>query len=174
MPDPTEIAVISSVLPATLTFLFQRLDRLLTTRGAEPEADIAVPAGMVGTLQLPLQPAEDVLQARRGELELLQEALADYADGTVPVRPSDHKLLRNMARARSALEDIYRQHLTFEGEDRPASGPFVHQTVKTVTGEATGMDSDVIAGNSRVIQDVETVEAEGKLIGMRGQRIIRQ
>jgi hypothetical protein len=174
MPDPTEIAVISSVLPATLTFLFQRLDRLLTSRGAEPETDVDVPAGMVGTLQLPLEPSEDVLQARRGELELLREALADYADGTIEVGPSDHRLLRNMARTRGALEDIYHQHLTFEGEDRPASGPFVHQTVRTVTGEATGMDSDVIAGNSRVIQDVDTVEAGGKLIGMRGQRITRQ
>lgn len=174
MPDPTEIAVISSVLPATVTFLFQRLDRLLTARGAEPETDVAVPAGMVGTLQLPLEPSEEVLQARRGELELLQEALAEYAYGTEPVDPSDHRLLRNMSRARSALEAIYAQHLTFEGEERPASGPFVQQTITNVTGEATGMDSDVITGNSRVIQDVDTVEAGGKLIGMRGSRITRQ
>ncbi|MFF0018833.1 hypothetical protein [Streptomyces sp. NPDC005374] len=174
MPDPTEIAVISSVLPATFTFLFQRLDRLLTSRGAEPETDVAAPPGLVGTLHLPLEPSEDTLRARRGELELLQEALTAYADGTVPVSPSDHRLLRNMARTRGALEDIYRQRLTFEGEDRPASGPFVHQSIKTVTGEASGMESDVITGNSRVLQDVDTVEAGGKLIGMKGQRITQQ
>ncbi|MFC8285982.1 hypothetical protein [Streptomyces cyaneofuscatus] len=173
MPDPAEIAVISSVLPAALTFFFQRLDRLLTSRGAEPEADVLIPAGMVGTLQLPLEPSQDALQTRRGELELLQEALADYADGTTPVSPATPRLLRNMARARTALEDIYGQHLTFEGEGRPESGPFVHQTVQTVTGEATGMDSEVIGGNSRVIQDVDTVEAGGKLIGMKGGRITR-
>jgi hypothetical protein len=174
MPDPTEIAVISSALPATLTFLYQRLDRLLTARGAEPDTDVAVPAALTGSLQLPLQPAEEVLEARRGELELLQEALTDHASGNAPVRPSDHRLLRNMARTRTALEDIYRQHLTFEGEDRPPSGPFVHQRVGTVTGEATGIDVDVIGGDSRVIQDVDTVDAGGKLIGMRGQRITGQ
>ncbi|MFF5372839.1 hypothetical protein [Streptomyces sp. NPDC013187] len=174
MPDPTDIAVISSALPATLTFIFQRLERLLDSRTAEPEEDVALPGSLVGTLQLPLQPARDVLQTRRGELELLQETLADYAHGTVPVDISDQRLVRNLARARGALEAIYGQHLTFEGEDRPASGPFVHQRVTTLSGEATGIDSDKIAGNARVIQDVQTVDAGGKLIGMRGQRNTRQ
>ncbi len=171
MPDPTEIAVISSALPAVLAFVLQRLGRLLDSRGVEPEEDVTVPAGLVGTLQLPLQPAQDILQTRRAELELLQEALADYADGTMSTHASDQRFLRNLARARGALEDIYGQHLTFEGEDRPASGPFVHQKVTTLSGEATGMHSGEITGNSRVIQDVETVDAGGKLIGMKGHRI---
>lgn len=174
MPDPTEIAVISSALPAVLAFVFQRLGSLLDSRGAEPEEDVTAPAGLVGALQLPLQPAQDILQTRRAELELLQEALADYADGTMPARSSDQRFLRNLARARGALEDIYGQHLTFEGEDRPASGPFVHQKVTTLSGEATGMHSGEITGNSRVIQDVETVDTGGKLIGMKGRRITRQ
>jgi len=171
MPDSVEIALISSTLPAVLTFGLQRLDRLLGSRGAEPEDDVAAPDALVGTLQLPLQPHEDRLQARRGELELLQDALANYASGDVPARTSDRALLRNLARLRGALEDIYGQHLTFEGEDRPASGPFVHQKVTTVSGETTGMDVEEIVANARVTQDVETVDAGGKLIGMKGRRI---
>lgn len=119
MPDPTEIAVISSALPAVLAFVLQRLGRLLDSRGAEPEEDVTVPAGLVGTLQLPLQPAPDILQTRRAELELLQEALADYADGTMSTHASDQRFLRNLARARGVLEDIYGQHLTFEGKTGP-------------------------------------------------------
>ncbi|MHB6903996.1 hypothetical protein [Streptomyces sp. DB-54] len=171
MPDPVEIAVISSALPATLTFLFQRVERLLSSRGAEPEGDVAAPDALVGSLHLPLQPHEDRLQAGQSELELLRDALVHYASGEVPARASDQPLLRNLTRLRGALENIYGQHLTFEGEDRPASGPVVHQKLTTLTGEATGMDADAISGNARVIQDVETVDAGAKLIGMKGRRI---
>ncbi|MGY4986499.1 hypothetical protein [Streptomyces nigrescens] len=171
MPDPVEIAVISAALPATLTFLFQRVERLLSSCGAEPEGDVTAPDALVGSLQLPLQPHEDRLRAGRRELELLRDALANYASGQVPTCTSDQPLLRNLTRLRGALEDIYGQHLTFEGEDRPASGPFVHQKLTTLTGEATGMDADAISGNARVVQDVGTVDAGAKLIGMKGRRI---
>jgi hypothetical protein len=132
---------------------------------------VAAPDALVGTLQLPLQPHEDRLQARRDDLELLRDALANYASGDVPASTSDRALLRTLARLRGALEDVYGQYLTFDGEDRPASGPFVRQKVTTVSGETTGMDMDEIATNAHVIQDVETVDAGGKLIGMKGRRI---
>lgn len=171
MPDPVEIAVISSALPATLTFALQRLERLLGSRGAEPEEDVAIPDSLVGALQLPLQPDEGRLQARRDELERLRDDLPVYARSDVPAQTSDRELLRNLARLRGALEDVYGQYLTFEGEDRPASGPFVRQKLTTVSGEATGMDADEIAGDARVVQDVETVDPGGKLIGMKARRI---
>lgn len=171
MPDPVEIAVISSALPATLTFIYQRLERLLSTRRTEPEQDLAVPDALVGTLQLPLHPNEDTLQARQGELELLRELLQDYAAGEVPVTTTDRRLLRSMTKLRATLEDIYGQRLTFAGEDRPASGPFVHQKLTTLTGEATGMDGDEITGSAHVTQEVETVDAGAKLIGMKARQI---
>lgn len=174
MPDPTEIAVISSVLPATFSFLFQRLEHLLSSRGSEPEGDIALPDGLVGALDMPLQPAQNQLQTRRGELEVLRDALAIYARGEAPARTSDQALLRNLTRLRGALEDIYGQHLTFDGEDRPASGPFVHQKLTTVAGEATGMDAEEIAGSTRVVQDVSTVDSGGTLTGMKARRIDTQ
>ncbi|HWU10845.1 MAG TPA: hypothetical protein VN520_31595 [Streptomyces sp.] len=171
MPDPLEIAVISSALPATLTFLFQRVERLLNPQGPEPEEGVAVPDVLVGDLRLPLQPHEERLQNNRGQLEALRDALVNYTSGEVPVRTSDQPLLRNLTRLRATLENIYEQRLTFEGEDRPASGPFVHQKLTTLSGEATGMDADAISGNARVIQDVETVDSGAKLVGMKGRRI---
>ncbi|MDN3250578.1 MULTISPECIES: hypothetical protein [unclassified Streptomyces] len=170
MPDATELALITASLPAALTFVFQRVERLLSSRGAEPEADIAVPDALTGTLQLPLQPDQALLDQRRQELELLRDALADYSHGNVPV-PASPALLRNWARLRDALEDIYSQRLTFDGEDRPASGPFVHQKTDVLTGEATGMDADDITGNARVVQDVGRVERDAKMIGMKARRI---
>ncbi|AEN08003.1 hypothetical protein GTW44_16680 [Streptomyces sp. SID8360] len=170
MPDATELALITASLPAALTFVFQRVERLLSSRGVEPEADIAVPDALTGTLQLPLQPDHALLDQRRHELEMLRDALADYSHGDVPV-PASPALLRNWARLRDALEDIYSQRLTFAGEDRPASGPFVHQKADVLTGEATGMDADDITGNARVVQDVGRVERDAKMTGMKARRI---
>lgn len=170
MPDATEIALITSALPATLTFLFQRAEHLLGSHGIEPEEDIAVPDVLVGTLQLPLQPDADRLHDRRRDLELLRDAVADHADGGTPV-PQAQGLLRNLGRLRAVLEDVYSQHLTFDGEDRPASGPYVYQKATTLTGQATGMDADEITGNSRVVQDVGTVVRGATMVGMKAKRI---
>ncbi|MGW2272216.1 hypothetical protein [Streptomyces yangpuensis] len=171
MPDPAEIALISSAVPATLTFLYQRLEHLIGPRRGEAESDVSRPDSLVGTLQLPLHPDAERLQVRERELEALHLALQGYASRDLGVDVTAPGLLRSMAMLRTALEDIYGQRLTFEGEDRPASGPFVDQKLTTLTGEATGMDADEIAGNARVTQEVETVEATGKLIGMKGRRI---
>ncbi len=171
MPDPVEIALISSAVPATLTFLFQRLEHLLSPRRREIEPDVSLPDTLVGALQLPLYPNEERLQAYERELEVLHLVLQGYAGRNLDTDVTDPGLLRTMTMLRAALEDIYGQRLTFEGENRPASGPFVDQKLTTLTGEATGMDADEINGNARVTQQVETVEANAKLIGMKARRI---
>lgn len=123
MPDPLEIAVISSALPVTLSFLFQRVERLLSRRGPEPEEDVAAPDVLVGDLRLPLQPHEERLQNSRGQLEALRDALVNYTSGEAPIRPSDQALLRNLTRLRGTLEDIYEQRLTFEEKTGPPLAP---------------------------------------------------
>ncbi|WTO32933.1 hypothetical protein OG399_45340 [Streptomyces achromogenes] len=162
--------MITASLPAALTFVFQRVERLLSSRGTDPEATVAVPPELTGTLQLPLQPDEARLQACRDQLETLRDALADYAHGDVPVTATPG-LLRTWARLRDALEDIYGQRLTFDGEHRPASGPFVHQKADHLTGKATGMEADDIRGNARVVQDMGTVGPDAEMTGMKGKRI---
>ncbi|MFJ6841069.1 hypothetical protein ACIQRE_00190 [Streptomyces griseoluteus] len=171
MPDPAEIAVISSVLPAVTTFLLSRVERLLGPRGAEPEDEVTVPDGLVGTIGVPLHPDEHQLALHRTELELLRDGLAAYARGDIPVSTADQALLRNLARLRAALENIYSQYLTFAGEARPASGPYVRQNLTTVSGQAIGMDADEITGNSRVVQDAQSVAPGATLTGMKARRI---
>ncbi|MEU7697574.1 hypothetical protein [Streptomyces sp. NPDC039028] len=166
-----EIALISSAVPATLTFLYQRLEHLLSPRHAEPEQDLELPDTLVGTLQLPLQPDQERLQARQAELDLLHGFLEEYASREPVALTLEQGLLRSMGKLRALLEDVYGQRLTFAGEDRPASGPFVDQKLTTLTGEATGMDADEITGNAKVTQQVETVEAGAQLIGMKARRI---
>ncbi|MFH8411058.1 hypothetical protein ACH4FX_40765 [Streptomyces sp. NPDC018019] len=166
-----EIALISSAVPATLTFLYQRLERLLSPRRAEPEQDLALPDTLVGALQLPLQPDEERLHARQGELDLLHGFLQDYAGRDTAALTIERGLLRSMGKLRALLEDIYGQRLTFAGEDRPSSGPFVDQKLTTLAGEATGMDAEEITSNAQVTQQVETVDAGAKLIGMKARRI---
>ncbi|WP_369220573.1 hypothetical protein AB5J52_00050 [Streptomyces sp. R39] len=170
MPDSTELALMTASLPAALTFVFQRVEHLLSKRGEQPENDVTPPDALVGTLQLPLQPDTGRLREQRGQLEALRDAIADYAHGDVPDHPSP-ALLRNVARLRAALEDIYGQHLTFRGENRPDSGPFVHQKSDTLDGKLTGMDAEEITGDARVVQDIGKVGRDAKLIGMKARRI---
>lgn len=174
MTDPAAITLIASALPAAVTFFFQRVERLIGSRGAEPEANVSFPEGLAGSPRLPLQPDGERLRDRRRELELLRAALSHYASGAVPARPGDQQLLQTLDRSREALEDIYGQHLTFEGEDRPVSGASVRQKLKTVSGEVTGMDVEEILGEASVVQDVETVEPGANLIGMKGRNIAPQ
>ncbi|MFF5931611.1 hypothetical protein [Streptomyces hydrogenans] len=172
MPDPVTIAVLSAALPATLTFAYHRLERLLSSRRAEPEQDLTVPDALTGTLALPLTPDTTQLEARQDELVLLRDVLEGYADGTTPVDLGDERLVRNLGKLRAALEDIYGQRLTFQGEDRPSSGPFVRQRLQTLSGEATGMEADSITGTASVDQEVENVAAGAKLTGMKVKRSI--
>ncbi|GAA4887805.1 hypothetical protein ACFPM3_18035 [Streptomyces coeruleoprunus] len=171
MPDPVEIALISSAVPATLTFLYQRLERLLSPRRTEPEPDLTIPDTLVGTLELPLQPNEQRLHARHAELDLLHDFLEEYVSREPAELTPEQGLLRSMGKLRNLLEDVYGQRLTFAGEARPASGPFVDQKLTTLTGEATGMDADEITSHAQVTQQVETVDAGAKLIGMKARRI---
>ncbi|MEU1867860.1 hypothetical protein [Streptomyces gardneri] len=171
MPDPVEIAVLSSVLPAAATFAFQRLEHLLSPRRAQPEQDLTHPEVLSGTLQLPLTADADRLQAREAELLLLHDFFDRYSGGSAPVVPTDQPLMRNLGRLRAILEDVYGQRLTFVDEDRPASGPFVTQKLGTLTGEATGVEADEIAGTVQVEQEAERVEAGAKLIGMKAYKI---
>jgi hypothetical protein len=168
MPDPMELAVVSSALPAVAAFIMARVDRLLGASGGQPEEDVTVPEALLGQLQLPLQPDQDRLRLSREHLALLREILTAQ-DGSPDASPL--RLARHLAQARGLLEGIYGQHITFAGEDRPVSGPFVRQKITTLSGEATGMEADEITQSAHVDQDVKTVEAGAKLIGMKARRV---
>ncbi|MFE0763273.1 hypothetical protein [Streptomyces smyrnaeus] len=170
----TDFAALSTLIGAgltpSLTFLYQRLERLLD-RGGDPEADPQIPSELTGTLALPLQPDTAELAARTQELEQLRDALSVYHRGNAPIDSTDAPLLRTLGRLRSNLEEIYGQRLTFTGEQRPPSGPFVRQRTEHVAGRQIGMDAEEITGAASVEQEVDTVEQGGTNIGMRAGRI---
>lgn len=170
MDESLVLSVVTSALPATMSFLWQRVERLLS-RGAEPDPVDSVPATLDGALVLPLEAGATQLRQRQDELEQLRDVLVHYAEGRLPMDAADPVLMRNLGRLRVALEDIYGQRFTFSGERRPASGPFTEQKIDFLAGEAIGMDADAIADSASVIQDVRTVEPGGSLIGMRARRI---
>jgi hypothetical protein len=174
MPDVTALsALIGAGLPATFTFLYQRLEHLLDRRGV-PDPQPEIPPTLHGALQLPLTADSQQLVLRQADLQQLRDALSPYIRGTAPVDATDEPLLRTLGRLREALEGVYGQHLTFTGEQRPASGPFVRQNIDTVRGDVTGMEAeDSTTGPTEVIQDVKTVEADGRVVGMRANRIGR-
>lgn len=164
-------AVIGAGLPATFTFLYQRLERLLD-RGATPDPDPSLSPTLAGTLALPLQADHQQLAAHQDELLHLRDALSLYQRGVAPLDTTDEPLLRTLGRLRGTLEDIYGQHLTFTGEERPRSGPYVRQELGTVRGDVTGMHADdEITGDAQVSQKADTVESEGRVVGMRATRI---
>lgn len=172
MPDLSAFtSVATAALPATLTFLYQRLDHLLNRRQSTPEEEVSIPPELVGELELPLQAEESTLEQHRFTLETLHDALDQYHSGKTSIDASDDRLLRQMGRLRRVLEDVYGQTLTFAGEQRPASGSHVQQKVNIVTGEVRGMDAEEISDGSTVSQEVETVEHDSIVIGMRARRI---
>jgi hypothetical protein len=174
MADPFTLAAIGGVaLTQGISFLYTQAGELIKRwRGHKDAAAAATPAQTQLTIQAPaalggraltVSPDLTLVATRAEELLRLRAALSNYADNVEPVNPNDSHLIQNVAELRAALEAILGVHLTFEGEDRPASGqPMVTSTVQvgsvegTVTGVQVGgavtggrIDSDVTAADVR-------------------------
>ncbi|WP_405542468.1 hypothetical protein OG478_12380 [Streptomyces phaeochromogenes] len=163
-------ALLGAGLPATFTFLYQRLANLLDRQGA-PETEVALPVPLRGELALPLTVDEEQLAEHQGELELLRDALGSYHRGESPVDVGNPELLRVLGRVRGRLEGLYGQRLTFQGEeDRQPSGPFSRQKIGTVHGHVTGLHADdTISGYAETDQDITTVAEGATVTGMRAR-----
>lgn len=173
MADPSELSmVLNSALPATFTFLYQRLDALLSRRKAEgseqAETLPEIPAVVVGELELPLRSDEEQIRVRRKELQAYALGLAQYHRNPTLITSDDPLLLETLGELRNALEDIYGQRFTFQGESRDQSGPFSEQRIGRVAGEAIGMQASRRIGDAAGIkQTIDTVERGGRAIGMK-------
>lgn len=173
MANPSELStVLNSALPATFTFLYQRLDALLTrhkAEGPEPAETLPeIPAVVVGELELPLRSDEEQVRVRLNELRAYALGLAQYHRNPDLITSDDPLLLETLGNLRNALEDVYGQRFTFAGESRDRSGPFSEQHFGHVAGEAIGIQArDRIASPAATIQTAVTVERGGKVIGMK-------
>ncbi|WP_031184159.1 hypothetical protein [Streptomyces seoulensis] len=173
MSDAMDLSMIAgSALPATFTFLYQRLDDVLSrwrsNRTTEPLRTPEVPAELVGDLQLPLRIDSQRLADRLPVLEVLALATAPYVGAPERISAGDEVLMQTLGRVREALEDIHGQRFTFRGETRERSGPFSEQHYDTVAGEVTGMEAqEAIRGSVTSTIRAKEVKAGGKVVGMR-------
>ncbi len=132
MVDPLSLAALGgAALTGGITFLYGQVTELLKRRRDRAEQAAAaaeppmVPAGPVEVLDgsLVARPVDlDVVAGNEARLRELRRELADYADGLVEPDPADERLLEQVAALRGLLELAYGQHVTFRGEQRPATG----------------------------------------------------
>jgi hypothetical protein len=169
--------VVSSALPATFTFLYQRLESLLSRHRpdpgtARPEAVPEIPAVLVGEMELPLRADQDRVEARLAELRAYALGLTHYRRNLALITSEDPLLVRTLSDLRDALEDIYGQRFTFEGEQRGQSGPFSEQRHGKVAGEVVGMEAaNAIRGTTTSKITAHSVEPGGRVVGMRARDI---
>lgn len=131
MVEPLSWAVLGALVATEgIKFLYGQATEVLKRRrerkaGKEAEAaePIAVPAD--APLQGRLEPPQvdfDVADRLQDEIKALRSALADYADGLADPEPGDQELAAAANGLREALEVVYGQRITFQGEDREPSG----------------------------------------------------
>lgn len=90
MTDPAAITLIASALPAAVTFFFQRVERLIGSRGAEPEANVSFPEGLAGS------PA-----CRCNPMVSVSETAAESSNCSGPLCPTTHRVRFQPVRATS-------------------------------------------------------------------------
>lgn len=175
MDDPLAFPVLAgAALTQGFGFLYGQLQALLERRRAQregrqtPVAEQAeTPAVLTGCLA-PLQVDDRLLAEKADELTLLQSLLTQYA-GRAELDGHDPQLRTMLGRLRATLERIYGQRLTFQGEDRPATGVRIDQLAIDVEGEMVGLDvgSAGERAQAQVSQTVKTVHENGTVIGGR-------
>lgn len=178
MPDPVDLSmVVSSALPATFTFLYHRLEAVLSRRengpGA-PQADDApeIPSALVGELKLPLRANPDRVDERLRELQAYALGLERYSRDTAEITLHDPLLIQTLSALRETLEYVYGQQFTFDGERRGESGPSSELRLGTVAGEVTVMEATgEISGGVKAVLEADSVERGGKAVGMRAHNI---
>jgi hypothetical protein len=130
--DPLSLGVLGgAALTEGIKFLYGQVTELLKRRrdktgmtagtAVEPAVVSAVqPAVLDGPLEKPVDQA--AVEDNQARLLELRRALGDYADGLAEPDPADPRLLEQVAALRGLLELVYGQHVTFRGEQRPATG----------------------------------------------------
>lgn len=166
---------LGAALPATFTFLYQRLNVLLSRHGADavdPEDAAEIPEVLVSDVRLPLRADPDELESRQAELRAYALGLAQYHHDPSRVTSEDTLLMQTLGDLRTALEAIYEQRFTFQGEQGAQSGPLNVQQHGTVAGEVIGMEAtNSIRGEVTNKITTKRVERGARVVGMSAQDI---
>jgi hypothetical protein len=128
--DPVSISVLGGVaLSEGIKFLYGQVSELLRRRRDRLEQaasrPLTVPAEQPAALDGPMVPGPvdlSVVDSHEDQVLALASGLSNYANGLVAVDPADPRLVEQVTALRGLLELAYGQHLTFRGEQRPATG----------------------------------------------------
>jgi len=179
MTDPFTLAGVGAlVLAGGVKFLYDQAgDALKRWRrrkdahrvgGTEP-VDARLPAdAFEGRLDDP-HVHFDAVQRLEPALVDLRHAVADYADGIYDIDPDDQRLLQAVDGLRQAMEAVYGQRITFQGEPRAASGPVAIGQVRVddVLGYVAGLRArDIINGSATGRVEAGTVHPGGTAVGL--------
>jgi hypothetical protein len=108
------------------------------------------------------------------DIKALSARLGNYANGLEEVDANDAAVLEATDALRRGLEAIYQQRITFQGEERPPSGPLVEGRIDIdeVAGYAAAVRAETIEGG-RIGGEVKAkrVEPGGEAIGVDVKRI---
>jgi len=170
MPEPLTIAAVGAiVLTEGIKFLYGQATEVLKrwrdrkeaaakgdTAAAEAAARVTLESPPIvegkplieGRLAPPVIDFE-VVERSAETLGDLRRGLAPYADvvDPKPIDAQNEQLTETADAVRQLLEAVYRQRITFQGEQRPASGPVVEGELKVdqVLGDAAAVRARVIA-----------------------------
>lgn len=184
MVDPLSGAVISAlVLTEGIKFLYGQAGELLKRRrerlaAAEndvtPEAVLDPPPGLLAGEVQRTGPDDAQLDRVEPELRGLRRDLGDYAEDLRDVDPDDGLLREQVDALRRLLEVVYGQRITFAGEQREPSSPFIAGTVSVdqVLGDVAAVRAKAI-DTGRVVGDARarTVGSGGRLTAVETDRI---
>jgi hypothetical protein len=183
MPEPITLALVGgAVLTEGIKFLYgqatEALKRWRDHKDAAPKPETVpatgeVPAIFEGTIA-PLQIHLDKVGELERQLKAARAALSDYNDGLETVTSDNTALLEKTDALRQMMEAVYQYRLTFQGEDRPASGPEVigSAEVETIKGLVAGVQAGRIeSGTVRGTVKAKTVDEGGQAFGVKADRI---
>lgn len=171
MADPLSLAVVGGVaLTEGIKFLYGQVSKILERRAARIEADakqaelkksepanIQLPDTFQGQLSSPEIDFDEVERQYKSLLSL-RGKLVNYADGTLKADPKDSDLISDVDVLRQVLESIYKQRITFKGENREQSGTRVTSKVKV--GQVAGKFVVVRIGDARNVDVHSEVEID--------------
>jgi hypothetical protein len=182
--EPLSLTVLTaSALTEGIKFLYTQAGELLRRRrerkdGAAVSAEASPPspearAVLVGHLE-PLRIDFAAAERLESEIRALRAGLGDVAEEIEPADVGNQDLLDATDALRRAMEVVYHQRLTFQGEQRPPSGPIIEADldIERVAGYVAGIRAKVVTGGHlRAKVETGTVEAGGSVVGVDIDRI---
>jgi hypothetical protein len=160
MVDPLSLAALgAAALTQGIGFLYQQAGELLRRRrerrsqvstdpSGAPEIPPAGEALQILDGPLATRPVnEQALDRHAEQLAALRGLLQPYVEGDRQVQPNNRQLLDQVEAARILLEQIYQQHITFSGEQRPATGT----ALTAQSGDVGQYATQVIASGERAV-----------------------